>query len=292
MKFVHNLRVRAEAQRPKRFPVLPEAVGDTLSDALRADLGCSADAAEDLARRAREHLARVLGSAEDSDEDLVLRLQDPRTFGAFAESLVADPGLPMGIRTSVVERVFDLLPLPRTEGEVILVGDRSPPGLLSLAGFLAERDGLTVLHAMHPLYAVFLDRSLLTQAPRSTRAFLAERMARLDGSTERLRVLYLAFDLAAVPERESRDTLRGVLRSRHLPESLKRSVASLVAAEDGGLEGLMRMAQEEGLLPSGFGEPDAPGVLANIPRMPATLAPIGRRWLRHEPSSGEKPETR
>jgi len=222
---------------------------------------------------------RVLGSAEDSDEDLALRLQDPHVFGVFAESLLPDQGLAEDVRVAVVERAFDLLPLPATEGEVILVRERSPPGLLALAAFLAERDGLTVLHAMHLVYAVFLDRSLLDQVPRATRAAVLGRVLRLAEATDRLRLLYAALHLGSVPEPEAHDELRHVLQSRALPDSFKHVLAVTVSSADGGVGALMRLAQEEGLLPAELSDSEAPGVLANIPRMPPRLFPVGRQWL-------------
>jgi len=254
-------------------------VGDILSEALRTDLRCSPAAAEYIAARARSHMARVLGSAEDNDEDLTVRLQDPRVFGVFAESLLPDQGLAEDVRVAVVERAFDLLPLPATEGEVILVQERSPPGLLSLAAFLAERGGFTVLHAMHLVYAIFLDRSLLDKVTRTTRAAVLGRVLRLAEATDRLRLLYAALHLGSVPEPEAHDELRHVLRSRALRDSFKHALAAIISSADGGVGALMRLAQEEGLLPVELSDSEAPGVLANIPRMPPRLSPVGRRWL-------------
>ncbi len=255
-------------------------MADALSDAFQGDLRCSTEAAEDLAHRARGYIARSLASTEDSDEDIMVRLQDPRILGAFAEVLLEGRDLPDGLLVALVERVFDLLPLPQTEGEVILVENQSPAALLSLAAFLADQDRFTVLHAMHLLYAVFLDRSLLTRAPRTTRAMVLERLLLLGEATEGLRLLYLALDLGSVPEPEAHGTLRDVLRSRGLPEAFKRSVATVASAEDGGRSALLRLAQQEGLMAEELEDSDAPGVLANLPRMPSRLAPVGLRWLR------------
>ncbi len=224
-------------------------------------------------------MARVLGSTEDSEEDLVLRFQDPRVFGDFAESLIADRGLPENVRIAAVERTFDLLPLPRTEGEVILVGARGPLRLLALAAFLSQEDAFTVLHAMHVVYAVFLDRSLLDNVPRTTRAAVLDGILRLSEATDGLRLLYIALHLGLVPEPEAHEVLRNVLKSRVLSDSFKHALAAAVAADDGGLAALMRVAQDEGLLPAELGDADAPDVVANIPRMPARLAALGKRWL-------------
>ncbi len=255
-------------------------MGDVLSDAFRLDLRCSAEAANSLAARAKAYLGSGFGSAEDTDEDRVLRLQDPRVFGEFAGSLLADRTVSEPMRLAVVERTFDLLPLPRTEGEVILVPERSPSGLLSLAAYLAERNEFTVLHAMHLVYAVFLDRSLLERVPRPVRTAVLDRVLHLAEATEAIRLLYTGLHLGSVPESEALNELRSLLRSRNVPESFQQALAEAVSAKDGGMAALLRLAQDEGLLPVESGGSDAPAVLANIPRMPSRLAPMGRRWLR------------
>jgi hypothetical protein len=254
-------------------------VADALADAFRAELPCDATVAAALAARARERLPRMAGSPDDTDEDLVLRLRDPRVFGAFVEALLTEPDLPGSVRRALVEHVFDLLPLPRTEGEVIEVQSRAPPHLLTLATVLTEADGLTVLHIMHLVYAVFLDRSLVTGVPRRVRSALVHSVLAESEAEEGLRALYAALDLSAVPESEAASELRRLLGDVTVPATLRQLVASLAAADDGGRSELTRWAQKQGLLPADLEDPQSPEVLANIPRLPGRLADTGRRYL-------------
>lgn len=254
-------------------------MADALADAFRAELPCDATVAAALAARARERLPRMAGSPEDTDEDLVLRLRDPRVFGAFVEALLADRDLPGPVRRALVEHVFDLLPLPRTEGEVIEVESRAPPHLLTLATVLTEADGLTVLHVMHLVYAVFLDRSLVTGVPRRVRSALVHSILAGSEAEEGLRALYAALNLSAVQEPEAMSELRTLLADSAIPATLRHLVASLAAADDGGRSELTRLAQKQGLLSADLEDPQSPEVIANIPRLPARLARAGRRYL-------------
>lgn len=254
-------------------------MADLLADALRTELPCEAAVAAWLAARARERHPRWGAGPEDTDEDLVLRLRDPRVFGAFVEDLAADPTLDAAVHRVLVEHVFDLLPLPRTEGEVIEVESRAPPHLLALAAILVEGEGLTILHVMHLVYAVFLNRSLVTGVPRRTRSVvLGAILARSEGE-ENLRAVYAALHLSAVPETEAVTEFRRILNDPAVPASLRRSVASLAASEDGGRTELSRMARKEGLLPADLEDAQSPEILANIPRLPARLAVAGQRFL-------------
>lgn len=256
-------------------------MADILADALRAELPCDGPVASSLAARARQRLPQWGGTPEDTDEDLVLRLRDPRAFGAFVETLIPDPTLDAVVRRALVEHVFDLLPLPRTEGEVIQVESRAPPHLLALAAVLAEGEGLTILHVMHLVFAVFLDRSLVAAVPRRTRsAVLAAIIRRAEGE-EDLRTLYAALHLSAVVESEAASELRRILDDSTIPAGLRRSIASLAASNDGGRGELSRMARKQGLLPSDLEDLQSPEILANIPRLPARLAPAAQRFLVH-----------
>lgn len=254
-------------------------VGDVLSESFRADLRCGHGDAGRLASLARERVPQIVQAEDDSDEDLVLRLQDARILGSFAESLLADRHLAESTRGALVERVFDLLPLPRSEGEVFLVESRAPPHLLALARYLHQTDSMTVLHVMHLVYAVFLDRSLLRNVPRATRSAVLEAVVRGSDASEGLRLLYSALHLAAVPKGEARSEFRRILRSRVVPPNLRRSLARLAASEDGGVADLAQVAQAEGLLPGELADAEAPAVLVNIPRMLPALAPSARRFL-------------
>lgn len=254
-------------------------VGDALVDALRSELPCNERDAIILAELARSRVPRIVGTAEDSDEDLVMRLRDPQIFGAFAEAVLEDPQIASALRSNVVEHAFDLIPLPRTEGEVIMVASRGPPRLLTLTAYLAETHGLTVLHVMHLVYAVFLDRSLVTNVPRAIRSFVLQAVAKQTDSNEGLRLFYAGLHLSEIPRPEARAQLQTILRMDSVPETLRRTLASLAASEDGGRAWLLRLAQAEGLLPADVGEPQSPAILANIPRLPEQLGAVGRRYL-------------
>lgn len=255
-------------------------MGDALADAFHSEIPCEASAAVLLATLAREQLARLGGTSEDSDQDLVVRLRDPRTFGAFAEAASEDRRVGPAVRAAVLEHLFDLLPLPRSEGEVIEVETRAPPRLLALAVGLADAGSLTVLHVMHLVYAVFLDRSLLSNVPRSTRSALYRAILAQRDAGETLRALYAGIHLASVPEPEAVAEFRRSLRSRELSGTLRHALASVAASADGGRAALAAMAQREGLLPEDLRDAQAPAVVANIPRLPERLTALGRRYLR------------
>ncbi|HYM39339.1 MAG TPA: hypothetical protein VEY12_04220 [Thermoplasmata archaeon] len=254
-------------------------MASALAEAFRSDLPCADDQAAVLAGLARERVPLLSGSAEDSEEDLVLRLRDPRVFGAFAESVGQDRRVPAALRRALLEHVFDLLPLPRTEGELIAVETRAPRRLLALTAALAAGGGLSVLHVMHLVYAVFLDRALVTHVPRRIRSAVLRSVLEEGGGGETLRLLYGGLHLAAVPEREAASELRWILLSDAIPLRLRRSLASLGAEADGGRSSLTRLAQREGLLPEDVHDPEAPEILANIPRLPAGLASACRSFL-------------
>ena len=251
----------------------------SLVDAFRADLRCSDSVARLLAALALQHVRRVTASSEDSEEDVVLRLRDPRVFGDFADAIRVDRRVSPAVRTLLIEHTFDLLPLPQTEGEVIAVETRAPRHLLSLAAALAAEGGLSVLHVMHLVYAVFLDRSLVSKVPRRTRSAVLQAVVREGGSGENIRVLYASLHLAAVPEPEAASELRRILADAIVPFGFRRSLAALAAATDGGYASLTRMAQREGLLPETIEDPDGPSILVSIPRLPGRLRTAGRRFL-------------
>ncbi len=250
-----------------------------LVEAFRSELPCTENVAASLASLARDRLPRLAGTWEDTEEDLVLRLRDPRTFGDFVESLEGDRRVPESTHALLLDHVFDLLPLPRAEGDVIAVETRAPRHLLSFAASLAGAGGLSVLHVMHVVYAVFLDRSLVTRVPRKTRAAVLRAIVREGGSGESLRVLYACLHLATVPESESASEFTRILEDREVSVGLRRSLASLAAAEDGAHASLTRIAQREGLLPEAIDDAQAQSVLASIPRLPQRLHPIGLRFL-------------
>jgi hypothetical protein len=251
-----------------------------LAKAFRAELPCSDAMAAVLSSLAQERLSRLGGSPEDSEEDLVLRLRDPRIFGAFVESIAEDRRVPPPVQSVLIEHVFDLLPLPRTEGEVIAVESRAPRHLLALAASLAANEGLSVLHVMHLVYAIFLDRSLVADVPRKTRSFVLHAIVSEKGGEEELRLLYACLALAAVPETEAASELRRILKMAAVPVGTRRALATIAAATDGGQAALTRIAQRQGLLPADLGELESPMVLANIPRMPARLSAPGVRFLK------------
>lgn len=236
-----------------------------------------------LASAARANLAGLGGGPEDSDADVVVRLRDPRVFGLFAEAVLADRRAGPAVRDAVLEHVFDLLPLPRSERELIDVDARAPPRLLALALHLAQAEGLTVLHVMHLVYAVFLDRSLVQNVPKATRSALYREVLAARDASEDLRVLYACLHLAAVTEREAAPEFRTTLRSPGYRPSLRRLLASVAASADGGRSILTTLAQREGLLPGDLRGPLEPAVLANIPRLPEKLAAPAAKYLEKDP---------
>lgn len=254
-------------------------MSDPLVDALRSELGCDPASAELLARRAREILPRLVGESEDADEDLVLRLRDPRWYGAFAEAILSEKILPAAASHILAEHVFDLLLLPRSEGEVIDVSARAPSGLLSLARVLVDEGALTVLHVMHLVYAVFLDRTLVTGVPRRTRSAVLRAVLHEPEGEEALPTLYACLHLSAVAETEAASELRRLLRPRGARPAVQESVAAIAASEDGGRASLARLAQGEGLIAADAEGAQSPTVLANIPRLPARLAAPSNRFL-------------
>ncbi len=262
-------------------------MSDALADALRLEIPCNARDAVVLADLARLRFRAAGRVPEDSDEDLVLRLRDPRVFGTFAEAALEDTRVGETTRRALVEHAFDLLPLTVSEGEVFVVGARASPKLLDLAAFLARTGDLTVLHLMHLVYAVFLDRSLVSGAPRGTRSAVLHDILGQTEASERLRLLYAALHLASVPASEARIEFRKIHRTKALPGGLRQTLAVLAAAPDGGRAELTKIAQGEGLLPSGLDDQDAPAILANIPRLPESLGALGRRYApRHADPQG------
>ncbi len=258
-------------------------MSDPLAEAFQSEIPCEKAVATLLASLAREHLARLGGGPEDSDADLIVRLRDPRVFGTFAEVVCADRRAGAAAQDAVLEHVFDLLPLPRSELELINVEARAPPRLLALALRLAESEGLSVLHVMHLVYAVFLDRSLVLNVPRATRSAVYRSVLGIRDASEDLRVLYACLHLSTVSEAEGVAEIHATMRSRSLPPSLRHSLASVAASEDGGRFALTVVAQREGLVPSELGEPQRATVLANIPRLPEKLAAPARKFLARGP---------
>lgn len=262
-------------------PPVPSA----LVESFRSDLRCDDAVARVLAELARERIPGLGGSTEDSDEDLVLRLREPRIFGAFVGSALHDSRVPPAARTALLEHVFDLLSVPRTEAEVIAVEARAPRNLLQLARELAATEGLSILHIMHLVYAIFLDRSLLADAPRHPRTDVFRAVMTGTDSGEGLRTLYAGLHLATVPPEEAVRELRWVLRASAVPLGTRRSLAEMAASGDGGQASMARLAQREGLLAVDVGEAQAAMIAANIPRLPEKLAAAGRRFLKRRGGS-------
>src|SRR3970040_2453316 len=123
---------------------------DYLRQVFAEDLRRPEDA-DILAARARGLLPTLTGSQDDSPEDMAVRLRDPRIFGTFVCLLLPEEGIGPAAKIALAEHAFALLPLPGSEGDVILVGSRAPPRLLALAGFLSDEGRLNVLHVMHVL---------------------------------------------------------------------------------------------------------------------------------------------
>jgi len=249
-----------------------------LEESLLIDLRCGESDAATIASLARDCVPRIVESAEDSDEDLVVRLRDPRVFGEFAVPLLDDSHLSAALRTMLAERVFDLLPLPRGEGDVIVVESRAPSRLLAAAAFLARVDRLSVLHVLHLVYALFLDRGLAMRVDRPIRAFVLGRILDHAAVNEGLRAFYAAMHLASVPEQEAHSEFRRTLNEPSIPITLKSALVQLAEEPDRGTARLLSIARDEGLLPSEPIGSDEPLAVVNIPRMPERLRAVARRW--------------
>ena len=251
-------------------------MADPLEEVFRVDVGTTSGAAAILADLARDRMSRFEGAGEDSPEDLAVRLRDPRVFGQFAEPLLRSRRIDPKTKTLLAEHAFDLLPLPRTEGEVFLVEARAPRRLLAIAGHLLRAEAFTLLHMMHLLYAVFLDRGLVTGVGRTTRSEILQGVIVHADVSPTMKSLYAGMHLAAVPEREAAAELRRLLGSTDAPDPVRRELANSAVSADGGLERFARIAQKEGLLPE---DADETVATANVPRLPSSLATIGRIWL-------------
>ena len=253
-------------------------VSDSLAESLAADLRCDLSTAIQIAAKARQHLPRIVGTSEDFDEDIIVRLRDPWIFGDFAAALLEDLEVSTEVGSLLVEHAFDLLPVPPGEADLILVETRAPRSLLRLALFVADTKGLTVLHVMHLVFSVFLDRGIVRRAPRPVRSKLLSAVLRLAEVDANLRSFYAAMHLSAIPEPEAHRELRGILVG-DLDEAVKELLARESAAEDGGLEVLLRTAQALSLVPADGSGMATPESIANIPRLPPRLRAVGRRWL-------------
>jgi len=215
---------------------------------------------------------------EDLDEDIIVRLRDPRIFGDFAAALLEDQEVSTGVGSLLVEHTFDLLPVPPGEADLILVETRAPRSLLRLVLFLVDSKGLTVLHVMHLVFSVFLDRDIVRGSSRPVRSKVLSAVLRLAEADANLRSFYATMHLAAVPEPEAHRELRRILAG-DLEETVKAFLARESAAEDGGVEILLRTAQALSLVPSDWSDTERPESVANIPRLPPRLRAVGRRWL-------------
>ncbi|HLE54646.1 MAG TPA: hypothetical protein VI999_05370, partial [Thermoplasmata archaeon] len=233
-------------------------------------------------------ILRIAGTTDDAEEDLVLRLRDPRIFGEFAASMLRTRGIRPETRLALAEHAFDLLPLPRSEGDVFLVEDRAPPRLLELAAHLTDHQGLTVLHVMHLVYALFLDRRLPAKVGRATRSRVLREVLAHPETSPGLRGLYAALHLASIPEGEAASEFRWILRSPDVHPSTKTWLASAAADPEVSAARIALRARDEGLLPADLPEDD-PRTMASIPRLPDRLRTLAARW-RGRPSRGHSKE--
>src|SRR4030067_294212 len=225
-----------------------------------------------LAAAAREVIPRIAGTTDDAEEDFVLRIRDPRIFGEFAASMLGTRGIRPEARPALAEHAFDLPP---------------PPRLLELAAHLADHQGLTVLHVMHVVYALFLDRRLPAKVDRATRSRVLREVLAHPQTSPGLRGLYAPLHLASVGEPEAASEFRWILRSPDVHPSTKAWLAAVVADPGGSPGPIASRAREEGLLPADASEDD-PRILASIPRLPDRLGPLagrspGRRGGRRGP---------
>ena len=253
--------------RPECPPV------DALAASFVEDLKCAVADGARLAALARERRITFGGTSEDGDEDLGVRLLDPRGFGSFAGDLLGDSALGTDTRTALAERAFDLLPLPRREDEAFSVEARAPPNLLAFARHLVRTGAFTPLHLLHIVYAVFLDRSLVTAVDQDVRSAVLAHVAATASPDDRVSALYVSLHLSALEETEATAELRTLFESRITRWPFKRLVASVVAPDMRGVVAWVQLAQGEGLLPMGL-DPQDPSIHANLPRMHAAFGPL------------------
>jgi hypothetical protein len=251
---------------------------DVLAAMFTEEFGCAAADGERLAVLARERRASFGGTSEDGEEDLMVRLREPRAFGAFAGEFIEDGSLAERTRVAMAGRVFDLLSLPRSEDEAFSVDMRAPPNLLVFARHLARADEFTPLHLLHLVYAVFLDRGLVAAVDVEVRSAVLEDVAAAASPDDRVSALYVSLHLSAVEEPEAMEELRTLLESGAVRWPFKRLVAGVVAPDVRGVAAWVQLAQDEGLLPSGL-DPQDPSIHANLPRMHTAFAPLVARWI-------------
>jgi len=207
-----------------------------------------------------------------------VRLREPAAFGAFAAPLLRDPSLALGTRRALAEHVFDLLPLPRGEDEAFSVSARAPRDLLAFAEFLIEGDVFTPLHLLHLVYALYLDRSLVTAVRASVGEAVLSHV--IDAaSAERVSALYASLHLSALAEAHAVEELRKILEGPRVRIGFKRLLARIVAPDVEGVAAWVVLAQEEGLLPREAAT-SSPEVVANLPRVQPAFAPLVVRWRR------------
>jgi len=265
---------------------------DALSASFVDDLKCSDAEGARLAHLAREHRNSYGGTYEDGDEDLVVRLRDPRAFGTFAGDFLGDGALAAETRKALAERAFDLLAIPRHEDEPFSVETRGPQNLIALARHLIAASAFTPLHLLHIVYAVFLDRSLVAAVDREARSAVLAHVAASASSDDRVSALYVSLHLSALEEPEATAELRSLFESRIARWPFKRLVASVVAPDVRGVAAWVQLAQGEGLLPTDL-DPQDPSIHANLPRMHAAFAPLvaGRLGGQHDGPGPPGPRT-
>ena len=254
-------------------------MADPLAESFLEDLGCSASEAAALGERARAYLRETLpDSEEDDDADLVIRLRDARTFGAFAGSCLDEPRLVPGTRLALANRVFDLLPLPTSERVAFDPRDRVPPNLLELAAWIERRREFAPLHFLHVLYATFLDRTLVRRTPTVARSVVLRASLRAPELEVSSKVLYALLHLGAVPDSEARRELRWIVREANVPDEVRTAVARAASSPDGARHAFFEAARDQMLIAEETPEDD-PRVIANAPAIPPGLEHIARRWL-------------
>jgi hypothetical protein len=249
-----------------------------LAASFAEDLGCDSRDASRLAEAARRRQESFGGGSEDGDEDLIVRLRNPRAFGIFAEEHLADIGLAVDTRTALAERAFDLLALPRGEDEAFSLEARAPPNLLAFARHLAIVEAFSTLHLLHLVYAIFLDRSLVTAVDPEVRSAVLAHVAGNASSQDRVSALYVSLHVSALEESEASAELRALFEAHTTRWPFKRLVASIVSPDVRGVAAWVRLAQDESLLPQGL-DPQDPSIHANLPRVHTAFAPIVAKWI-------------
>lgn len=239
------------------------------------ELRCSESEAEALVAIGRR---RFLGQ-ELSAEDLYVRVQRPDHVGGIAFEALRHRAVGRRTRVALVQRSFDLIPLPASEYEAFPLEGRFPEHLMELCRYLLDEGEFTPLNLLHLIYAAFLHPAGVAAPPRLVRQNVLDLAGNPDYTVgNRLLLAYLVLSSPAVLPATARRILAALLRSREVDRSVKAWLARAAVADDAGRGAFRTLASEEGLLLDS--RPDDPQDLGTVRALPSGLRHEAGRWLR------------